>query len=346
MVAQKQIRVITWNVENLFHPETGGPRYDLTPHEGWTVRRYKAKVARVAKAIAKMITANSKGSEPFVLGLTEVENEKVVQDLLEYLPPNVAMARDPSFGHEYHDCVILYDKSTFEVVNCRYNQMFERFPRGDVVRVELRIKKSKRSFHVFCCHLKARPSNQYYTEMFRQAVCDDMQTAVWQIHDGEKVRKQIRRIKGGDKKPRELELDKNVLLMGDFNDEPFSSSLLEYLNASYDRNYVLSQKSVEKVVLYNCAWEGLATAKPGSYFYEKGKVTNWSMLDQIVVSPALLSGVAGLRYVPSSFRVEQELTADENGVPYRICSWNDDDELVWQPGYSDHFPAMITLELA
>jgi hypothetical protein len=133
--------------------------------------------------------------------------------------------------------------------------------------------------------------------------------------------------------------------MGDFNDEPFSSSLLEYLNASYDGFYVTSQKDVDKVVLYNCSWEWLRNKKPGSYYYEKGRVSRWSMLDQIIVSPALLTGKGGMRYLPDSFTVEQKLTANENGVPFRTNTWDDNDEVVWLPGYSDHFPTSIILEV-
>ncbi len=363
-----RIQVVTWNVENLFHPETGGPRYDLTPFEGWTEARYKAKVARVAKAINTMVASAKAKGIPFIVGLTEVENERVVKDLLKHLPAQFAMARDPNFEQEYHDCVILYDKSFFELESCSYNQVFERFSRGDVVRANLVVKGSqplkalkatkagksskkekladRKTLSVFCCHLKARPSNQYYTEMYRQAVCDDIQTAIWKMHNGIVVRNAAQRAKGEDKKkPESLALDKNVVVMGDFNDEPFSSSLLDYLNASYDKNFVVQQKDIKRVVLYNCAWEWLSQKKPGSYFWERGSVTKWSMLDQIIVSPSLLNASSGMEYVENSFRVEQDITADENGVPFRTCTWDKDDNVVWLKGFSDHFPVRIELEL-
>jgi hypothetical protein len=175
--------------------------------------------------------------------------------------------------------------------------------------------------------------------MYRQAVCDDMQTAVWKMHGGAAARDAAQRAKGERApKPDALELNQNIVLMGDFNDEPFSSSLLDYLNASYDKSFVVNQRDIKRVVLYNCAWEWLSREKPGSYFWEKGNVTRWSLLDQIVISPALLSGAAGMRYAPGSFRVEQSVTADEGGIPLRTCTWDENDNIVWLKGYSDHFP--------
>ena len=71
------------------------------------------------------------------------------------------------------------------------------------------------------------------------------------------------------------------------------------------------------------------------------------MLDQIIFSPALLDGRNGIGYVPDSFRVVSELTADESGKPKRICSWDSADNLIWEDnGYSDHFPVMAALELS
>jgi endonuclease/exonuclease/phosphatase family metal-dependent hydrolase len=340
----RKIQVICWNVENFFHPESGGPRFDLTPHEGWTLERYEAKVARIC-AVLKGIFRESDGSG-VLIGLTEVENERVVRDILAGLPERFKWASDSSFGRDYLDCVLIYDEETFELNGCRYNQMFERYPRGDVVQVDMRERTTGAELSVFNCHLKARPSNQHHTSMYRQAVCDEIQTTIWKMHEGEEVRNRIRRDKDGMvEKPESLTLDKNVVVMGDFNDEPFSPSLMEYLVASYDWSRVLRQRDLERVALYNCSWEWLMTAKPGSYFHERPFGSPWSMLDQMVVSPALLSGLSRIRYEPGSFRVIQDMTCDVDGKPLRMNAWDDDDNLIWLDGYSDHFPIEMVLNL-
>jgi hypothetical protein len=339
-----KLQVICWNVENFFHPESGGPRFDLTPHEGWTQERYEAKVKRVCEALKRMFH-NPDGSG-LLIGLTEVENERVVRDILAGLPERLKWASDSAFGREYLDCVLIYDAEAFEIVQCRYNQMFERFPRGDVVQVDLRERTTGTILSLFNCHLKARPSNQHHTSMYRQAVCDEIQTTIWQMHGGAELRTRIRRDKEGlVEKPESLVLEKNVIVMGDFNDEPFSPSLMEYLVATYDQAKVLLQRDLERLSLYNCSWERLLGEKPGSYFYDRPLGSPWSMLDQMIVSPALLSGASRLRYSPASFRVIQDVTCDEQGRPLRMNAWDDEDNLIWLDGYSDHFPVELLLEI-
>lgn len=339
----RQVRVLTWNVENLFHPETGGPRHDYTPPNGWTPTRYYRKISRLAKAITVMMQCVGSRT-PFLIGLTEVENLQVVRDLLAQLPERCCVAIDEAFHHAYHDAVILYDRDFFTLEHCTHHATFRRHDKGDVVQADFRLGKGKSRLSVFCCHLKARPGNPYYTAMYRQAVCDNLQNLVWRLHRGHRVQEQIRRMTSDAEKPQELVLDQPVVIMGDFNDEPFSPSLTDYMMATYDRHYVATQQDVDKVALYNCAWEGLQGPRPGSLYYEHGFTTKWSMLDQIIVSPHLLHVDSPIRYVPASFEVIQDVSAGRDGRPFACAVYSDAGELEWRDGYSDHFPVTIALE--
>jgi hypothetical protein len=339
----RQIRVLTWNVENLFHPETGGPRHDYTSDSGWTLSRYHEKVSRLAEAMTIMMQ-RSGSQTPCIIGLTEVENLRVVRDLLAQLPERFDVATDQAFGQAYHDAVIIYDRDFLRLEQGTYHTTFRRHERGDVVQADFRLGAGQNRLSVFCCHLKARPDNQYYTAMYRQAVCDNLQNLVWRLHGGHQVQEQIRRLPPDAEKPQGLGLDQHIVLMGDFNDEPFSPSLTEYLMATYDQHYVATQQDVDRVALYNCAWEGLQGRRPGSLYYEQSFTTKWSMLDQIIVSPHLLHVGSSLRYVPASFEVIQDVSADGDGRPFTCASYNDRGELEWRDGYSDHFPVGIALE--
>jgi endonuclease/exonuclease/phosphatase family metal-dependent hydrolase len=338
-----QVGILTWNVENLFHPETGGPRYDYTPREGWTEARYRGKVHRLARALSTIIQRTGRHTS-WLFGLTEVENPQVVNDLLAQLPERFVMAMDTSFPYAYHDAVILYDSDFFTLERCTSHATFRRHDRGDVVQADFLLGQQQSRLSVFCCHLKARPDNQYYTAMYRQAVCDNLQNLVWRLHHGPLVQEQIRHLPPEAPRPPGLVLDQHIVLMGDFNDEPFSPSLTEYLRATYDLDYVATQQDVDKVALYNCAWEGLRGQRPGSLYYERALTTKWSMLDQIIISPRLLHADSAVRYVPASFAVVQDLSADANGRPLSCALYNDNGTLQWCDGYSDHFPVWITLE--
>lgn len=342
------INILTWNVENLFHPETGGPRYDFTPAEGWTQERYESKVARVAATLRTIIGSRGVVGAPWILGLTEVESDAVGEHIAAQLPPGFGIARDPEFLHAYHDTVLLFDETALTLLRCTHHETFLRFDKGDVLQADFRHNASGRTLTVLLCHLKARPSNRYHTSTYRQAAADNLQTLVWRMHGGAEMRECAKRIKGedADRSGLRLELNQNVVIMGDFNDEPFSPSMTDYLLATYDQDFVKNQKSIDKVVLYNAAWERLGRPRPGSLHYEGSPTSSWSMLDQIVLTPALLTGVAGLQYAPASFEVIQDLTADDNGRPLSCQTRDENWEIVWRDGFSDHFPVIARISVS
>jgi len=345
----KTVRLITWNLENLFHPETGGPRYDFTAHEGWTIELYKAKLNRMAAVFNQMMNNyTQKHSTGVIFGLTEIENPRVAHDLIECIGrKNLKVAVDPNFGHSYHDTLFIYDGDYFDLLSCRYHQVFERYDKGDVCQAEFKMKATDENFHLFCCHLKARPNNKYYTQMYRQGVCDNIQNIIWRMHGGDEIQKEIQHIKDETTpKPDKFKRFPNVVVMGDFNDEPFSTSITDYLNATYDINFVRDLRDVYRVPLYNPSWEKLSSEKPGTNYYEGSMTSRWTMLDQMMTSPGLvdLEKKEGLRFRKGSFEMIQNLTADAKGIPFRTVVWDKDDNLVWQEGYSDHFPVTLELE--
>lgn len=345
----KTVRLVTWNLENLFHPETGGPRFDFTPHEGWTLDLYNAKLQRLAAVVNQMINNyTQKHKTGMLFGLTEIENPRVAHELIDRTGrKNLKVAIDPEFGHSYHDSLIIYDSDFFELISCRYHQVFERYDKGDVCHIELKIKGTEEKLNVFNCHLKARPSNKYYTEMYRQGVCDNIQNIIWRMHGGDELQKEIQQIKDEVTPfPNKFKHFPNVVVMGDFNDEPFSSSMTDYLNATYDINFVRDLRDIYRVPLYNASWEKLFSERPGTNYFEGSMISRWSMLDQMIVSPSLVSleKKEGLRYRKGSFDIIQNLTADDKGIPFRTVSWDADDNLVWLEGYSDHFPVTLELE--
>lgn len=97
---------------------------------------------------------------------------------------------------------------------------------------------------------------------------------------------------------RALEIDKAapVVVMGDFNDEPFDDSLTNHLQGTRDRTAVKRNNDL----LYNPFWrllgENLAfeddgAACAGSHFWECHAANDWYTFDQALVSSGLLQGV-------------------------------------------------------
>ena len=87
----------------------------------------------------------------------------------------------------------------------------------------------------------------------------------------------------------------NVILVGDYNDEPFDVSLAGQLMATRDRELA----SKKPHLLYNPFWRHLCCptlsssdntdeGSGGTYFHKSGEITRWRTFDQIIFSSAFL----------------------------------------------------------
>lgn len=101
----------------------------------------------------------------------------------------------------------------------------------------------------------------------------------------------------------------NVVLVGDFNDEPFDEGMERYLHASRDRDRVKRNRRL----FYNPFWRhvnafppGAAeerSSDPGTYFHAAGRFSHWRTFDQLIVSSSVLCGRAGWRLNEANTRV-------------------------------------------
>jgi hypothetical protein len=91
----------------------------------------------------------------------------------------------------------------------------------------------------------------------------------------------------------------NVILMGDYNDEPFDVPLAEQLMATRDRNLVRKKHHL----LYNPFWRQMVSPELyapgheekggcGTCFHKGGDITRWRTFDQIMFSSAFLGSGA------------------------------------------------------
>lgn len=80
----------------------------------------------------------------------------------------------------------------------------------------------------------------------------------------------------------------HIILMGDYNSEPFSNSILKLLQCIRDPNQV----KINNRFLYNPFWRHLGLSDTGdscgSYFYKGGVIDKWHLFDQIMFSPKFL----------------------------------------------------------
>ena len=90
-------------------------------------------------------------------------------------------------------------------------------------------------------------------------------------------------------------LNKHIILMGDYNDDPFSPSLYKHLLATRDRQLATENDNY----LYNPFWRNLGESdylvhedsnknSCGTYYYSQGNESKWFNFDQIIFSSAFL----------------------------------------------------------
>ena len=90
-----------------------------------------------------------------------------------------------------------------------------------------------------------------------------------------------------------------LVVLGDFNDEPFDTSISEGLLSSRDRTLVEARRHL----LYNPFWRHMTSyqteaarvgsTSQGTYFHTNGDTTRWRTFDQMLFSASLLSGESG-----------------------------------------------------
>jgi exonuclease III len=128
-----------------------------------------------------------------------------------------------------------------------------------------------------------------------------------------------------------------LVIMGDFNDEPFDRSIAEQINSTRDRELA---RRKPREFLYNASWRHLGEATPhpgdpsspsgaGTYFYRRGgPFTRWYTFDQVLVSASFLTA--------PGWQLDESLTGPFR-LPQLVSS-------IMNPSVpSDHLPVVATL---
>lgn len=307
--APKTALVVGYNVENMFDtlPNSGAGDNEYLPNtkKNYNSERYNNKLNN----ISKVLTSINPGQLPDVVGLCEVENRAVMEDLFsrgELRKGGYQVAHFDSPDPRGIDVGMAYSKN-FKLLSHRpipvYTQPDKPYRTRDILYAKGLILGD--TLHVFVNHWKSRSGGTEKTEPTRvrsalalRAVTDSILTA--------------------------NPLAKCVIL-GDFNDTPADSSLRAVLCGPGSH-------------LVNMA-APLAADGRGTHQY-RGQ---WSMLDNIVVSAPLTQEGEGVRCSPTMeiFNAEWICYRTKKGdlCPSRTFAGDK-----YHNGYSDHFPVYLYLE--
>ena len=126
----------------------------------------------------------------------------------------------------------------------------------------------------------------------------------------------------------------NIIIIGDFNDEPLNKSVLDALSAHPIKcDSIHAETEFESAKqLFNLSYETFENGE-GTFKYKD----DWNMLDQIIVSGNLITG-NDLRFICGTFKIfKPDFIVTKNGQ-YEGTPFPTYGGRRYLGGYSDHFP--------
>lgn len=313
-----------YNLENLFDtyddPEKNDEEFLPDGANKWTERKYGKKLHNIARVISAMAERN--GAFHTILGVSEIENRRVLEDLVsqpELVPAGYNIVHYDSPDMRGVDVAMLYRPENFEYISSESIPFtlegYEDFKTRDILMVYGKIAGEE--FAVYVAHLPSRVGGKGGNLRSRGAeIIREHSLAMMDEHPGIKV-----------------------IVMGDMNDDPFDESMCEVLGGKLDPDDVEEAED-----MFNPFWRMLNDGF-GSNAYQNV----WSVFDQILVNGSLLNAPDGtLRLCKSGpngyygvifrkpFMVTK--TGQYKNNPYRTFSYG-----AFMNGYSDHFPTFIII---
>ncbi len=302
-----------YNLENLFDTFDNKFTYDNdflpTSEKQWTPKRYKKKVRKLGYTISQ-IGAKTSGKLPVLIGLAEVENKLVVNDLIhsKFLKTkNYDVVHYDSSDERGIDVALIYNKDFFKVERSEtfsinlFDEDGSIDHTRDILLVEGYLNEEK--IHILVNHWPSRREGEKKSEAKR-------------LTTSTKVIEIIDLIKQRDDNPK-------IIVMGDFNDNPSNKSIKQLTSSQG---------------LYN-PMETLLSFNKGSLSFKH----EWNIFDQIFFSTNFFeSKLHTHRFSKVNIFDEEflkQFKGKYKGTPFRTYVGKK-----YKGGYSDHFPVYIHLK--
>jgi hypothetical protein len=305
------VRLLFYNTENLFDciDDTLTQDEEFLPQSThrWNFKRYSAKI----NSIGKVILAAGEFTPPAIISLCEIENRKVLEDLI-YSPAlakiNFGIVHEDSPDERGIDVCILYRKDIATLISYRYIIPFdcsrEDFKTRSVLHAVFKIDND--TIHVFANHWPSRRGGVLAGESMRSLVASMVRKAIDSL--ALKSSGHIYVIVGGDLNSTPEDLNARLLIQN-------YSSGIEMINLSAN-----------------------LPVKSGTYKYRG----SWEMIDQVFVSSAMISSglcdpYKSLQIFSPDFLLQKD-PAYTGQRPFPTYLG-----YKYMGGFSDHLPVMLTL---
>lgn len=311
-----------YNVENLFDTINDVNKNDeaspIMEIQNGRAEIYQKKLINLSRVISEIGYGETK-SLPTIVGLSEVENKKVIEDLIgtgKLKNGNYGISHFESPDRRGIDVALIYRKDFFEVLNekSHYLELYS-FNSGDkyYTRDQLVVDgllEGERMFFIVNHwpsrsggEMRSRPSRNKAAEL-NMSIIDSIRS----IHQNPKI-----------------------MTMGDFNDDPKNESIKKILSAKKDKENVKDNE------LYN-PYERMHSKGVGTLAYRD----NWNLFDQIILSGTFLDqSFKDFSFYKSLIYNKKYLFNQSGrfkGYPFRSFGGGS-----YLDGFSDHLPVYVLL---
>lgn len=330
--------VAFYNVENFYDtlndPATRDDEWVYTP------AYYQKKVHNLARVISQIGDSENKNS-PTILGLSEIEHQSVLEDLVkdpQLIADNYGIVHFESPDRRGIDCALIYQKKHFKVTSSTNVPLYiyekdtkaEKKPKKEKeveTEIDDRVDQSSaikriftrdqilvsglldgEEFHFIVNHWPSRRGGEKISSLLRE------RAAALNLRIIDSLQK--------------INPNAKVISMGDLNDGPFNNSLKKVLNAKGDK------KDVPLLGIYNPS-EKMSLKGDATLFYRDAG----DIFDQLILTePLVREDYSSFRYWKAGICNKPFMittVGQYKGYPLRSSSTF--------VGFSDHLPAYVYL---
>ena len=309
-----------YNVENLFDTINDTQKFDeASPIMEMSFNReevYEKKVKNMARVISEIGSDVSKNS-PAIIGIAEVENRKVIEDLAN---DEALYSKDYGIVHFESpdargiDVALMYQKALFSPIDVSSHELklYDDISRKRVfTRDQLLVsgKLEGELIHIIVSHWPSRSGGEARSRPKRLAAARLNKRIIDSLQAIDPYAK--------------------IFSVGDLNDDPTNASLKDILKTEKNK------EDVKLKGIYN----------PMESFFRKGLGSNayrdaWSLFDQILITkPLLEDDYSSLRFYKDGIFNKIYLTNKKGRYKgYPLRSFADGN---FTNGFSDHFPVYV-----
>ena len=296
----KGIKVSFWNVENLFDldddPNKNDDEFATGGRKNVTKEIYDLKLKNSAEVL-KDLNAD-------ILGICEVENRFMMEELNRaYLDRDYSIVHYDSPDSRGIDCALFYDSKVFKLYESKpiKNILPGNLPTRDIIHVKGTYEDQL--LHIFVNHWPSNYGGREKAIPKRAATSNLLEKVLLDILLDNS--------------------DANIILVGDFNEEPLDPNIIDLIDMKNDGKYAKP--------FINLMEPLVGKEKVGTYVYRG----NDNLIDQIIISSGL-ANKGPLKVMPGSLKIlDLPKYRQQEGkyahYPFRFWAGN---RLLG--GYSDH----------